>query len=81
MSKTKRNFSFRYEDRKYYDGEETTISKLKSEKSKNRMKRIQQAIKTKNVDRLLEIDNEGIDPIDYEHNLEDSIEHMKVQWK
>jgi len=58
MSKTKRNFNFRYEERKYYDGEETTISKLKSEKSKNRMKRLQQAIKTKNVDRLVDYDED-----------------------
>lgn len=58
MSKTKHKFNFRREDRNYHDGEDINLSKLRSEKNKRRIKRLQQAIKTRNLDKLLDYDDE-----------------------
>lgn len=58
MSKTKHKFNFRHEDRNYRDGEEITLAKLRSEKSKRRIKRLQHAIRTRNLDKLLDYDDE-----------------------
>jgi|GEM_PF-6001595 hypothetical protein len=76
MGKSALNKYKRYD---YEDEEEYSSSSNYLEKK--RKKRVNQALKTKNIDILIEIDNEGIDPIDYEEDVEDNLEYMKVEWK
>ena len=79
MSKSKNNkYNSRYADQDYIDGNVDT-RRVVNDRRKD--KRVERALKTKNIDILIEIDNEGIDPIDYEEDLEDNLEYMKVEWK
>lgn len=78
MSKSKAK-SFRALERDYWDGVETDLRHVREEKNRKREKRVQHALKTKNVRMLAELDEEGmIDPIDIEDDFE---EYAKVQWK
>jgi hypothetical protein len=47
---------------------------MKNNFTKKKEKRVDRALKTKNIDALVEIEDEGIDPIDYEYNEEYDIE-------
>jgi hypothetical protein len=56
MSKSKKNF--RVIEREYYDGEDINLRRLREEKNRNHEKRIQHALKTKNVNELLDLEND-----------------------
>ena len=71
MSKSKKNY--RAIERDYYDGDDDTRY-MKSNFSKKKEKRVDRALKTKNIDALVDIEDEGMDPIDYEYNEEYDIE-------
>lgn len=66
MSKSKAK-SYRAQDRDYWDGMETDLRHVREEKNRRREKRVQNALRSKNVAALVDIDEEGmIDPIDYD---------------
>jgi hypothetical protein len=71
MSKSKKNY--RAIERDYYDGDNDTRY-MKNNFTKKKEKRVDRALKTKNIDDLVEIEDEGTDPIDYEYNEEYDIE-------
>jgi vacuolar-type H+-ATPase subunit F/Vma7 len=74
MSKSKKNY--RAIERDYYDGEEVNVRYLKNNMNKKKEKRVDRALRTKNVDALVEIEDEGLDPIDYEYNEEYDLEML-----
>lgn len=67
MSKSKKNY--RAIERNYYDGD-TDTRYMKNNFTKKKEKRVDRALRTKNIDVLVEIEDEGIDLIDYEYNEE-----------
>lgn len=58
-SKHKNNYAI---DRDYWDGEEADLRRVREEKNRKREKRVQHALKTKNVRELLELEED----VDYE---------------
>jgi hypothetical protein len=80
MSKSKK-YNDRYVDREYMDGGRYNDVDRVANQARLKEKRLNRALKTKNVDLLVDMEDEGLDHIDYEYDLEDNIEYMKVQWK
>ena len=61
MSKTNYK-NYRIEERNYNDGEEIPLSELKKkDKDKRKKKRFDRALKTKNIDELLNYEDEDIE--------------------
>lgn len=76
MGKSTLNKYKRYD----YEEEEEYSSTLKSI-DKRKQKRVERALRIKDISTLVEMENEGTDPIDYEQDIDDNLEFMKVQWK
>ena len=77
MSKSKK-YNDRYADREYMDGGKYNDIDRVANQARLKEKRLHRALKTKNVELLVDMENEGGDPIDYETNLNNEIEYMKV---
>jgi hypothetical protein len=56
MSKTKHNYSYKREERDYYDGEHKSFKKIKSDVSRKKKRRLEHALKTGDVSELLELE-------------------------
>lgn len=66
MSKT----SFKKHRKDFYNEEEEIFAKPKNHLDKRKEKRVDRALKTKDIDYLLHSDDDGIDPEDDEYNQE-----------
>lgn len=53
----------RYADREYMDG----YGVKKSNKESRKEKRVEYLLRTKNIDNLIEEEDEGLDPMDYDY--------------
>ena len=70
-----------YADREYMDGGRYNDVDRMANTARLKEKKIGRALKTKDIDILIDMDNEGLDPIGYEEDEQDNLEFMKVQWK
>lgn len=73
MSKSKK-YTDRFVDRDYMDGNYEVKKTVSNDRRKD--KRIDRALRTKNVEVLVEMQDEGLDPIDYEYNEEYEIAEL-----
>jgi hypothetical protein len=80
MSKSKQK-RFNVVDREYMDGGKYNDVDRVANQARFKQKKMNRALKTKNVELLIDMEDEGLDPIDYENDVDDNLEYMKVQWK
>lgn len=80
MSKSKQK-RFNVVDREYMDGGKYNDVDRVANQARLKQKKMNRALKTKNVELLIDMEDEGLDPIDYENDVDDNLEYMKVQWK
>ena len=67
---------------KRYDyEEEEEYSSSSKYVDKRKQKRVDRALRIKDVSTLVEMDNEGDDPINWQIDEDDNLEFAKVQWK
>jgi hypothetical protein len=62
-----------YADREYMDGGRYNDVDRMANIARLKEKKIERAVKTKNIDVLIDMDNEGLDPTDYEYSQQDNL--------
>jgi len=73
MGKSKNSKYYNYHlDREYDDGDYDT----RSNRNRSKEKRLDRALRTKNIQDLVNIEDEGLDPEDFDFDMELEIQHL-----
>jgi len=78
MGKSKNSKYYNYHlDREYDDGEYEN----RPNRNRSKEKRFDRALRTKNIDALVSMEDEGLDPEDFDFDMELELQHLTEERK